>query len=98
MIQNDAVEIRAENTQNDGFLIIDERRGQRDAHTGQGHGPAQIHAQVFIQDLCHDIQPTGRGVPVKENAQADADHQNVAKHIQLLTVGHRAKIREYFLK
>ena len=98
MVQNDAVEIRAEDTQNHGFLVVDKRGGQRHAHTGQRHGPAQIHAQVFVQDLRHDIQPAGRRVPVEENAQADADDQNVAEHVQLLTAGHGFKIRENKLK
>ena len=98
MIQNHAVEICAEDTQNHGFLVVDKRGGQRHAHTGQRHGPAQIHAQVFVQDLCHDIQSAGRGVPVEQNAQADADHQNVAEHVQLLTAGHGRVIRENKLK
>ena len=34
----------------------------------------------------------------KRQAQSYADHQDIAQHIQLLTVGHRAKIRKYFLK
>ena len=87
MVQNNAVEIRAEDAQHHGLLVVDQRCRQRHAHAGQRHGPAQLHAQVFVQDLCHDIQPAGRRVAVEQDAQADADHQNVAQHVQLLAAG-----------
>ena len=54
--------------------------------------------QVFIHDFCDNIQSTGRGIPVKENAQTYTDDQNIAENIQLLTVGHGTKIRKDFFK
>ena len=54
--------------------------------------------QVFIHDLCDNIQSTGRGIPVKENAQTYTDDQNIAENIQFLTVGHGTKIRKDFFK
>ena len=54
--------------------------------------------QVFIHDLCDNIQSTGRGIPVKENAQTYTDDQNIAENIQFLAVGHGTKIREDFFE
>jgi len=94
VIQNHAVEIRAEKAQNHGLFIVDQRGGKRHAHARQGHGPAQLDVQVFVHHLRHDIQPAGGGVSVEEDADADADHQNVAEHIQLLTARYGDEIRE----
>ena len=54
--------------------------------------------QIFVHDLCYDIKPTGRGISVKKNAQANADNKDITQHIQLLTVAHRSKIRKNFFK
>ena len=98
MIQDDAVKIGAENAQNHRFLIVDKRCRERHAHSRQRHGSAKVDAQVLVQNLRHDVQAAGGGVPVEQNAQADADHQNVAEHVQLLTAGHGFKVRKQELK
>ena len=54
--------------------------------------------QIFVHNLCHDVQSAGRCISVKKNTQTYADYQNVAEHIQFLTVGHGTKIRKYFFK
>ena len=94
MIQHDAVEVGAKNAQYYGLFIVDKGGRERHAHARKGHGLAQLHVQVLIHDLCHDIQPTGGCVAVEQDAQTHADHQNIAQHIQLLTARHGRKIRK----
>ena len=98
MIQHDAVEISAQNAQDHRFLIIDQRCGKRYAHPRQRHGFSQFHVQVLVHDFRHDIQPAGGRVAVEQNAQPDADHQDIAHHVQLLTASHRASLREQLFK
>ena len=50
--------------------------------------------QVFVQDLCHDVQTAGGGVAVEQNAQTDAHDEDVTQHIQLLTAGQRGVCQE----
>ena len=54
--------------------------------------------QIFVHDLCYNVQSPGGSISVKKNAQSNADNQDIAENIQFLTVGHRAKIREDFFK
>ena len=98
MVQNDAVKIRAEDAQDYCLRIIDQRCRQRHAHAGQRHGLAELDAQVFVQDLRHDIQPAGRRVAIKEDAEANTHHQNVAQHVERLAARQRREIREQPLK
>ena len=94
MIQHDTIEVGTKNTQYYGLFIVDKGGRERHAHARKGHGLAQLHVQVLVHDLCHDIQPAGGCVAVEQNAQTHADHQNIAQHIQFLTIGHGTKIRE----
>ena len=52
--------------------------------------------KIFIHDLCDNIQSTGRGIPVKENAQTYTDDQNIAENIQFLTVVIDSKFGKIF--
>ena len=54
--------------------------------------------QIFIQDLCHDVQTAGRGIAIKQNAQSDADNKDVTQNIQLLTAGERSVCRKNLFK
>ena len=94
MIQHDAVEVSTKNAQHHRLFIVDKGGRERHAHARKRHGLAQLHVQVLVHDLCHNIQPAGGCVAVEQNAQTHADHQNIAQHIQFLTIGHGAKIRE----
>ena len=98
MVQHDAVEVSTEDTQHHGLFIVDQGRGKRHTHSRQRHGFSQFHVQVLVHDLCHDIQPAGGCIAVEQNTQPDADHQNIAQHVQLLTAGHRAELREQLFK
>ena len=98
IIQNDSVEIGAENAQHHRLFVVDEGGGKRHAHARQSHGAPQIHAQVFVQDFGHDVQPARGRVAVEEDAQADAHRQHIAQHVQLLTVRHGGEIRKQRLE
>ena len=98
MIQHHAIEVGTKNAQHNGLFIVDKGGRKRHAHSRKRHGLAQLHVQVLVHDLCHDIQSAGGCVAVEQNAQTHADHQNIAQHIQLLTACHGAKIREQPLK
>ena len=50
--------------------------------------------QIFVHDLCNDVQTAGGCISVKKNAQSYADDQDIAENIQLLTVGHGTEIRK----
>ena len=54
--------------------------------------------KVFVHNFCDDIQPTGRSISVKKNAQSDTYDENIAEDIQLLTAGHGGKIRKNLFK
>lgn len=54
--------------------------------------------QIFVHDLGNDIQTAGGCIAIKKNAESYADNQNITENIQLLAVGHRAKIRKDFFK
>ena len=95
MIQHDAIEVSTKNAQHNGLFIVDKGGRECHTHSRKRHRLAQLHVQVLVHDLCHDIQSAGGCVAVEQNAQTHADHQNVAQHIQLLTIGHGAKIREH---
>ena len=86
MIQNDSVEIGTQDTQHHRFLIIYQCCGQCHTHTGERHSLTQFHMEIFIHDLRHNIQSSGRCIPVEQNAESHADHQNIAQYIQFLTV------------
>ena len=40
------------------------------------------------------VQPARRGVAVEQDAQPQADDEDVAQHVQLLAVGQGAEVRE----
>ena len=98
MIQHQTVEIGSQYAENNGLFVVDQRRRQRHAHTGKRHCPPQIHMQVLVHNLGNDIQPSGRSIAVKQDAQPYADHQNVTQHIQLLAVGQRTDVWENALQ
>ena len=98
VIQNHSIKVCSQNTQHHCLLIIYHRCGKSHTHTGKRHCFSQFHVEIFVHNLCHNIQTTGGCISVKKNAQSYADDQGIAENIQFLTVGHGAKIRKYFLK
>ena len=94
MIQNDSVEVCSQNTQHHCFLIIYKRCGKSHTHTGKRHCFSQFHVEIFVHDLCHNIQSARGCISVKKNAQSYADDQDIAENIQLLTIGHGTEIRK----
>ena len=38
--------------------------------------------QIPVHDLGDNVKPPGGGIPIKQNAQADADGKNITDHVK----------------
>ena len=84
VIQDNTAQVGADHTQHNSLGIVAKCGTQCNHHTGQGHCLTQIHSKVFVHDLCHDVNATGRSIVGKEDGQTDTDNQCVGYHIQEL--------------
>ena len=94
MIHDHTAKVCTQQAENDSLAIIAKCGGQSHGNTGIGHCLTQINSQVFVQDLCDDVQATGRCVPGEQNCQTDAYHQNIADHIQQRILGDGLEVGE----
>ena len=98
MSQHHTVQICSEDAQYHRLLVIDQRRAQGYQHAAEAHSPAEIHVQVSVHDLCHNVQPSRGGVPIEQNAQPDAHYKDIAGHIQGRIPGKGTVIRQQKLE
>ena len=96
VIQKKSVKIGTKNAENNRLFIIHKRCRKSYAHPGKRYGLSKLHMQIFIHNLCHNIQSPGGCIPVKKNTATCARSQNVADYIQLLASGHGLISRKSF--
>ena len=94
VVYNNSAEIRADHAEDDGLLVVAESGGKSDNHPGDGHRLSEIHAQVAVHQLRHDVQTARGGITGEKKCQTDADRKDVADRIDERIGGERLKIRE----
>ena len=82
VVQDNAVEVGAQDAEHDGLGVVDEGGGQGHAHARHGHRLAQLHAEELVEQLGHHVQAAGGGVFHEQHGLADADHKEEADHVQ----------------
>ena len=94
MIYKQSAEIGGKHTDDHDFFVIEEGRRESNQHSGSRHSLAQLHAKIFVHQLCHNIQTAGGCITGKYKGQTNADNQNITDSIQQGILGNGLKSRK----
>jgi len=98
VIHDHTAEIGTDQADDDRLFVVTDRGRQRDDQSGNGHRLSEVHPEITVHDFCDNVQSSGRGIAREEERKTDADHKDIANHIQKRVAGEGLEIRKHDFK
>ena len=98
VVEDDPVEVGAEQTEHHRLRVIGERTGEGNDDARSGHGLPELDMKILIQQLRDDIEPSGGSIVVKQDTAADRHDDAVRYDVECCIAGERSVVREQQLE